>query len=307
MSEALAIAAAFCAALSAMLVGELRGRMSVLRLCFWQQTTALAFTAALSLAFENWQFVTLHHVLLLSASSLTGVVVASLAYVGCIHQVGPQIAGLLFALTIPFTLVFGYLILGETVSHRQGLGILLVLSGVMMAIGLPNSATAMGRHSRAPEHTMLPAWMSGLLGSPLAMGVGIGLIAALGQAAGILFARPVMADGVGPFAAMSIRLVIGTVLFLPFVMRAGKDVAGNRLDLFTMGLIGGSGLVGFVLGMSLQMAALRGGDAAIVVSLSSISPLIVLPMIWMRTGSVPPLRAWLGGVLVISGTTLTSI
>jgi uncharacterized membrane protein len=54
------------------------------------------------------------------------------------------------------------------------------------------------------------------------------------------------------------------------------------------------------------MAALRTGNVGIVSTLSSITPVLVLPMVWLRTGQRPAAAAWLGAALVIAGTALIS-
>ena len=46
--------------------------------------------------------------------------------------------------------------------------------------------------------------------------------------------------------------------------------------------------LGVGLGMSLLMAALAHGNVGIVSTLSSMTPVVILPMIWARTGIVPP-------------------
>jgi drug/metabolite transporter (DMT)-like permease len=59
--------------------------------------------------------------------------------------------------------------------------------------------------------------------------------------------------------------------------------------------------------MSLIMAALAGGKAGIVSTLSSLSPVLVLPMVWLRTGHRPPGPAWAGAVLAFAGTSLIAL
>src|SRR5262245_13010814 len=120
MSEAFAIASAFCLALSLMLISELKGRIPVLQLCLWQQLVAFVLTGAISWVLEDWRMVDLRHALLLSASGVCGIVIASTAYVEAIHRAGPRIAGLLFSLTAPIALGLGYVVLGEAVTLPQG-------------------------------------------------------------------------------------------------------------------------------------------------------------------------------------------
>jgi drug/metabolite transporter (DMT)-like permease len=59
--------------------------------------------------------------------------------------------------------------------------------------------------------------------------------------------------------------------------------------------------------MSLLMAALHQGDVGIVSTLSSMTPVLILPLVWLRSGEAPPPRAWLGALLAIGGTALVSL
>ena len=68
-----------------------------------------------------------------------------------------------------------------------------------------------------------------------------------------------------------------------------------------------SALFGTALGMSLLMAALAQGDVGIVSTLSSMTPIVILPMVWIRTGVAPPPRAWLGALLAVAGTAMISL
>ncbi len=59
--------------------------------------------------------------------------------------------------------------------------------------------------------------------------------------------------------------------------------------------------------MSLLMAALAHGNVGIVSTLSSMTPVVILPMVWLRSGRPPSLNAWLGAGLAVVGTALISL
>lgn len=312
MSEAFAIASAFCLALSLMLVSELKGRIPVLQLCLWQQLVGLVLTVGISSMLEDWSRVDTQQALLLSASGFCGIVVASTAYVEAIHRAGPRIAALLFSLTAPFALALGYVVLGEEVTLLQASGIVLVLFGVVLAIGVPRrfqrrSVRTPSPKVIAPAVVPVPPIQNPPLSGPLLPGVAFGIVSALGQALGVLFARPAMASGVEPFTAMAVRLAVATVFFVAAVALPRFRGNTKALQFNVLALAASAAFFGIVLGMSLQMAALHDGNVAIVSSLSSITPLLILPMVWVRSGEAPPAQAWLGGILVIAGTALASV
>jgi drug/metabolite transporter (DMT)-like permease len=289
ISELLAIAAATCIALSGMLISELTGKVQVLRLARWQLTAAFVMTATAATVVGGWHTLDRPAILYLSISSLFGIIIASTTYFATIYAIGPRNTALLFSLTSPFALLLGYLFLGETITAQQGLGVLLVLSGIVLAIGV-------GGGNAQSLKTL--AWG----------GITLGVVTALGQALGSLTARPAMAAGVEPFAAMAVRSGIAAVFFIlitvlpipalkrPFIFSRKVLVIAVVASFFGTGL-----------GMSLLMAALAHGNVGIVSTLSSMTPVVILPMVWIRTRKAPPPMAWIGAGLAVCGTALISL
>lgn len=291
MSEIFAIGAALCIAVSGMLIGELKGRVDVFRLARWQMLAALAMTGAVSLALGGWRTVGPPQLGLLAGSSLFGIIIASTTYFAAIYKAGPRNTALLFSLTSPFALALGYAFLGETISPQQGLGVALVLAGIVLAIGLPGRGTA-----RVPSASV--PWT----------GIALGVVTALGQALGSLLARPAMEAGVEPFTAMAVRSGLAAIVFIAIAFL--PIAAFNRPYKFSMRDLGfglGAAFFGTCLGMSLLMAALATGNVGIVSTLSSMTPVVILPMVWWRTGTAPPLSAWIGALLAVAGTGFISL
>lgn len=247
---------------------------------------------------QGWQ------VWALVGSSLAGIVVASTTYFAAIYVAGPRLTALLFSLASPFALLFGYVAYGETISPRQGLGVLFILVGIVIAIGL--------RRRRPPA--MIPLSDSAPIEAdepsgpaPSLAGIALGVVTALGQSLGSLLARPAMAAGADPFAAMAVRagfavMVFWAMLALPLARRDLGSFRGRDL-----GIAATASLFGTTLGMSLLMAALKTGNVGLVSTLSSMTPIVILPMVWLRSGRMPRIHAWIGAALAIVGTALISL
>lgn len=294
-----------------MLISELKGRVDVIRLARWQMLAAFAMTGAASLAVGGWRSLQGWQVGLLALSGLFGIIIASTTYFAAIYAAGPRVTALLFSLTSPFALALGYAALGETISMRQGLGVALVLAGVALAVGAPSPAGSDARVSLPPPLT-LPGGEDETPANPgdrrLWLGVTLGIVTALGQALGSLFARPAMAAGVEPFTAMAVRSGIAAMFFLVLAL---VPIAAlhkpYRFRLADLGLGVGSAFFGTGLGMSLLMAALASGNVGIVSTLSSMTPIVILPMVWLRSKVAPSGRAWLGAAMAVAGTALISL
>lgn len=297
ISEFLALGAATCIAASGMLINELAGRVGLFRLALWQMTAAVIMTGAVSLILGGWRSVEAWQFGYLAASSLFGIMIASTTYFAAIYAAGPRVTALLFSLTSPFALVLGYLIIGETISLRQGFGVALVLAGIVLAVGLP-----------MPRRAQVQAVGTALASTVPWRGIALGVVTAFGQAMGSLCARPVMASGVEPFTAMAIRAGLAALFFLALRLMPIRSLHPPQPFVFKHLAIGvTASFFGTGLGMSLLMAALAHGNVGIVSTLSSMTPVVILPMLWARTGISPPATAWVGALLAVAGTALISL
>ena len=271
ISDAYAIAASFCFALSSMLLGELKGRVPLFQVARWQMVATFVMTGVVSFALGGWRSV------------------------GAVQF----ITALLFSLTAPFAVALGYLVYGEVITARQGLGVALVLAGILLALDIFGSRADAASAARPAAG---PGWRWGFW-----PGIVFGVITALGQAVGSLLARPAMAAGVEPFTAMAVRSGLAAVLFLVLSATPLGRSSQARSSLAALALVVGSAFVGTTLGMSLLMAALHAGNVGIVSTLSSMTPVLILPMVWVKNRHRPKAVAWVGAGFAIAGTALISL
>lgn len=288
LAVALSLAAAATFALSAMQIDSVTGRVTALQLARWQMALAFGMTAAASLSFGGWRTVGADEFLWLAGSSVAGIMLATSTYVATIQLLGPRLNALVFTLSAPFALALGYAFRGETVNLPKGAGVGLILAGIVLAIMGPGGREGM----RGPQ--------------ALGLGLALGVMTALGQATGSLLARPAMLAGVEPFTAMAIRSGLGALFFIgllavPALRPVARPVPQDILR------IGGSALSGIFLGMTLLMAALAVGDVGIVTTLSSTTPILILPMVWWVTRRAPAPVAWAGAALAVVGTALITL
>lgn len=286
MAVVLSLAAALAFSFAAMLISRLQGKVGPFQLGRWQMGMAFLMTAAVSLLIGGWRGVTWEQFIYLAASSALGIMFAAPTYFAAIHAAGPRITAVLFSLAAPFGLILGYVFLGEVVSPLQGAGIVLILLGILLAIMVADPG----------DRPAKPLWQ----------GVVLGVITSLGQAGGTLMARPAMASGIEPFTAMAIRSGLGALFFIILIILPFAR-AGRLPDASSLKTIGGSAFLGIFLGMSLMLAALSTGQVGIVATLTSTTPVLILPLIWATTGRAPALAGWIGAGLAVLGTALISL
>jgi drug/metabolite transporter (DMT)-like permease len=284
VSELLAVGSAACTAGSIMLLGTASGKLGVFRSARLQLVSAFAMTGLIALLVTGWKSPLPWQMGFLAASSFFGMVIGNLSYNATIQSIGPRLTALLFSLTSPFSLVLGYAVLGETVTPWQLLGVGIVLAGIVLAVG---PVRGVGK------------------GLPVA-GLGLGVLTALVQALGTLCARPVMASGVDPFEATTVRAGVAALVFVamtPFMAaRVGPRVgAGPQVQ------IAAASFLGICVGMSLMMAALAQGNVGLVTTLAATVPVVILPMIWAVSDKAPTPQAWAGAALSALGTAIISL
>lgn len=289
LAVALSLAAAAAFALAAMQIHRVSGVVGALQLSRWQMGLAFAMTGAIAAASGGWASIDTTRFLWLAGSSAAGIMLASLTYVATIQIAGPRLSALLFTTAAPFAVALGWLFRDERVTAAQGGGVALIVLGIALAVTGPADEAPANRPPR-------PMWL----------GIALGLVTSLGQATGSLLSRPAMLDGADPVAAMAVRSGLGAAFFIALMAIPALRPAA-RPNARDTRLIAHAAFSGMVLGMSLMMAALARGDVGIVTTLTSTTPILILPMVWATTGRRPTALAWIGAALAVAGTALISI
>ena len=287
LAVALSLAAAAAFAASALYIDSVTGRVGPVQVSRWQMGLAFLMTGAVALVTGGWRTIDLEMALWLTGSSAAGIMFASLTFVATIQMTGPRISALLFTTASPFALALGYVFRGETVNLAQAAGVALIVCGIVLAVLGPKGDEG----PRPPK--------------PLWLGIVLGLLTALGQATGSLFARPAMLDGADPVAAIAVRTGVATVFFLALL--AIPSLRPSPPDRQSISRIGGAAIFGMVIGMSFLMAALARGNVGIVTTMSSTTPILILPMVWVLHRRLPHPAAWVGAALAVAGTALISL
>jgi drug/metabolite transporter (DMT)-like permease len=136
----------------------------------------------------------------------------------------------------------------------------------------------------------------------LAAGVTLGLLAALAQAAGSIFMRPLMTQGFDPFVASMLRVGIAAACLTVLLMFPIESVRQKKpMTAKVAGLTIVTGVLAMGIGATLLMFAFSGSKTGIISTLSATSPAMVLPMLWLVTGQRPAAGAWAGAGLVVMG------
>lgn len=250
----------------------------------------IAVGAILSLACSilgYWQSVDWAQWPAYAVSIILGIILGNLAMIECLRRGGPRRTELLLSLKAPIVAIIAYLWLGETLTASDLLGGVIALAGVSMAILFGGGRSAE---------------FEAIEGSLIAV-IFLGAFAAICHGVGFLLMKPIMQAGTEPIVVSAVRitgasLVISLVALWPAKAFKPKTMMTPNL-LFRTIL---PGFIGYGVSSTLLLYAFANFNAGTATVLGSLSPVMILPIIWIKNDSPPHAMAWCGAVLTVVGT-----
>jgi drug/metabolite transporter (DMT)-like permease len=286
--EFMAVGAAACWALASLSAAPAARQLGAVAFTRWRMLFASLLLWGVALWGGGWQSLSGAGLGVLALSGVVGIFVGDTALFACMNRLGPRRSGVLFACHAIFSAVLAWVWLGETLSGITLVGSAMLVGGVMMAI-------VWGKRD-GENHT----WEEtrGRLG----VGVALGLVAALCQALATLMVKPMMAHGIDAVAASAVRmtaaLAVHAVLWLGGWRGARSEHPATLAVLVRTAF---NAALAMGLGMTLILQALHTGNAGMVAIWSSVSPVLLLPLLWLVYRRRPATGAWAGAALTVLG------
>jgi drug/metabolite transporter (DMT)-like permease len=178
------------------------------------------------------------------------------------QDVGPRIGLLLLSLAPVFGSAIAWLFFGEILTLIQVAGITVTLAGISWVV--------LSRPTSGEER-------------PRAYGRGVlfGVLAAFGQAIGLVFSKQGMVGDFPPFAGTIMRM-IAAVLALWIAAGFQKQVGGTfeaiRLHFSALQWIAFGALIGPVLGIAASLLAVQHAEVGVASTLIALPPVFMLPI-----------------------------
>ena len=200
-------------------------------------------------------------------------------------SIGPQLGSLLLSLAPIFGSIIAWVFFGEILKTLQIIGIALALAGIAWVVLSHEepAGTPDGRTRR---------------------GVIFGILAALGQAVGLVFSKQGMTGDFSPFQANAIRM-LAAVLFIWVLAALERKAASTFKDLQgkprVIGLIALGAFVGPVLGVVSSLFAIQNTEIGVASTLIALTPVILLPVSYFVFKEKIRWQAILGTMLAIAG------
>jgi drug/metabolite transporter (DMT)-like permease len=290
--ELAALGAAFLWAIASVVYGRLGRQIPPLELNFLKGIVAIALLI-LTLLYSGQLLPEINPtaLTLLLLSGGLGIGVGDTAYFSAINYLGPRRTLILETLAPPLAALLALIFLQEKLSSASWCGILLTILGVAWVVTerLPNST---------PNTTHLTV-----------RGISWGMLAAVSQANGAVLSRAALAQSsISPLWSTLVRLGAGVlVLVLWLLLKAKQQKAPESVStlkvLQSWQVLGAIALTSFFstyLGIWLQQTSLKFAPVGIAQTLTSTSPLFVLPLVILM-GETVSSRAILGVLIALGG------
>ena len=228
----------------------------------------------------------------LSLSGVAGFFIGDLCLFRAFVLIGPRLGLLIMSLAPPITALMGWLALGERMNPAGLLGMAVTLAGVAWVI----TESPVRDGSNVPHRF---TWKGGLLA----------LVGSIGQAAGVVLAKPGLEGAGSPFAATTIRLVAGLACFAAFAGAVGwypRILAGLR-DGRAMGVLALGAFAGPFAGVTLMMFAIGRISTGLAQTFVATTPVLVIPFSILFYRELVSGRALAGAALTVVGVALLFI
>jgi drug/metabolite transporter (DMT)-like permease len=206
----------------------------------------------------------------LGSSGIVGLAIGDLFLFKAYISIGPRLGLLFLSLSPALASLLAWLILGEILSLGSIIGIVLTLAGIAWVVMESSS----NHKSPAGEPIQL-------LQKNHVKGILAGLIAAAGQALGVVLAKPGLADNFSPLSGNVIRMSAAFLALWLVTIFQGQAIStirqANAQKSGLLYLLAGA-ILGPLVGVSLSLYAIQNTDIGIASTLIALPPVFLLPI-----------------------------
>lgn len=223
-------------------------------------------------------------------SGLIGFVIGDLFLFEAYVEIGSRISLLIMSSSPPITALAGFLILGERLTFLHIIAIFVTMGGIALVILVKG-----GKNNKVQFSHPIKGIIFALIGS-------------LGQAFGLISGKIGMGN-YDPFAATQIRIIaaiIGFILVISF-KKEWRKVFVSFKDYKAIGYTSIGAFFGPFIGVSFSLLAVKYISTGIVSTITSISPILIIPVSIIFLKEKVTLKEVMGALISIIGVALLFI
>jgi len=199
----------------------------------------------------------------LSISGVIGLSLGDAFLFQAYYEIGPRLGLLLLSLAPVFGAAIAWIFFGQALNLLEIVGIVITLGGICWVV-MAQPEGEDGQPRRAAGRGIL-----------------FGVLAALGQAIGLVFSQQGMVGNFSPFAGTLIRMLAAAVILWVvaiFQRQAKPTVDSMRRQPVALGWIAFGALFGPVIGVSASLLAVQYTSIGVSSTLMALPPVFMLPI-----------------------------
>lgn len=236
----------------------------------------------------------------MGVSGIVGLGIGDFALFGAFVIIGPKRSLLLMALAPVCSLIAGFIILNETLGIWSALGIVITLTGIIIVV--------LEKKEDPDDYKIEP--------EKKRWGIFLGLVGAVGQGVGLVISKYGMVnvadDPSVPLDSLSaafIRMVIGAIFIWICIIAIRKlpEMRTSLADRRAVKLTSAGAFVGPFLGVWLSMVAVTYALAGVAMTLMALTPVFIIPVVWMLYREKTTMRGVIGAVVAVCGVAILFI
>ncbi|WP_188913679.1 DMT family transporter [Salinarimonas ramus] len=279
--------ASFCWALASLFSTKVVMRLGTLRFSLFRVSFGALILAPIAISFGEVRTMGREMFLLIAASSIVGIVVGEVCLYAALRRLGPHLTLVLFSLNIPWTFVGEKVLSAQSIMPLEAAAVACSCVGLMVCVAC-----------RTHQSTEQPA-------NGFRAGLAFGTIASVCHAVGLHLLAGALTTATDPLVASALRAGIAA-LVLGIVIGAvrGREVLSFRPIVSEKG-IGRPFLLSAFLssaaGLLFATTSVALASPAVAAASTSLSPLLVLPLLTLVRHEAISSGAYIGGGLSVGG------
>lgn len=211
-------------------------------------------------------------------------------------MIGPRLSMLIFSLSPVMGAILAWLFLGENLGAQDILGIVITVGGIILVV-----TERSPKPQEKPKNDIEENPRHYIYGILFALGGG------LGQAGGQVLAKIGLANDFPTFSALLIRIIVATAIIWALTI-AQKELMSSYHNLKAnpraIGMLVFATILGPVLGVWLSLVAIQNSPIGIATTLSSLTPIFLIPIAYFVFGDKVTKQAVIGTLIAVAGSTL---
>jgi drug/metabolite transporter (DMT)-like permease len=295
LGEFAALLTAFFWTITALAFTGAGKRIGSLSVNLWRLIIGIIFLCSFSYIRFNSFFphdIELKGWLWLALSGFIGVFLGDLFLFKAFTIIGPRISLLLMSLAPALAAFISWIALNEQLELLDFVGMGITTAGIAIVILTKPQNTNGEKNSFKLRHNV--------------KGIIFAFLGAMGQATGLVISKIGLQSTSNPFFATQIRLFAGILGFILLItwLKRWNNVISSLKDFKAVGMLTLGAFFGPFLGISFSLLAIQYANPGIVQTITSITPVLIIPFsIWFFKEKIT-FREVIGAVIAVGGIVL---